>query len=102
MEAKRPWTVSKCSMRRNRFLNPMVQCADSHEPIIAEICGKDRLWTEKMEIAAFIVRACNCHDELLEALKLVTEMDDDPIRFMGCRSARYDFARAAIAQAVTT
>ena len=36
---------------------------------------------------------------LLEALKLLVEMEADPIKFSGCRGARYDIARAAIAKA---
>jgi len=37
--------------------------------------------------------------ELLDALKLLVEMENDPIRFVGCRGARLDLAYTAIAKA---
>jgi hypothetical protein len=36
---------------------------------------------------------------MLEALKLLVEMQDDPIRFCGCSGERYDIAKTAIAKA---
>ena len=37
--------------------------------------------------------------DLLAALESLVEMDDDPIRYMACRSYRIDAARAAIEKA---
>jgi hypothetical protein len=50
--------------------------------------------------AEFIVRACNCHDELLEACKeLVSWYDSDKSQRASVTFAAFDAVRAAIAKA---
>ena len=101
-----PWIASY----DNRGLPFVATDKGSHKPhsLIAEVFTPSAVYSENQsdldaEAAAnadFIVAACNQYDDLLEALELLTEMTDDPIsRYMGCRSARLDIARAALAKA---
>jgi hypothetical protein len=60
-----PWKVSGCRMARKGFENPMIECGETHEPLIAELLGQDRAWETKIANARLIAAA----PELLEACK---------------------------------
>jgi len=64
---------------------------------ICKTCNIDEPLQEHFNLCIATLQAQNT--ALLEALELLTEMTDDPIRYMGCRSARLDIARAALAKA---
>lgn len=79
--------------------------------VIAFLQNGELMVERQREIAAFIVRACNAHDDLLAALKTVTELlegfrenpidadldeDEEPII-----APAIDQARAALAKAET-
>ena len=69
-----PWRVSGCRMRTlSKHDNYLVVHGDEQErsPLIAEVFTDD----ERLPVEAnaeFIVRACNSHDKLLEALEGLT------------------------------
>ena len=65
IDVPRGWFVSHCYMQREGFRNPMVECNDAHEPIIAEVYGKDRPYEEKLAIARLMAKAL----EMKEAIK---------------------------------
>ena len=60
-----PWKLSGCRMSRNGSENPMIECDEAHEPILAELCGQDRPFAEK-EANARLIASAPC---LLEMLK---------------------------------
>ena len=53
---------------------------DQQGLIISEATGETIAVTYKKENAAFIVKACNLHDELVEGLKLALTLNGNPRR----------------------
>lgn len=89
-----PWTIE----RGAELGQALILGADG--VLVADLEAAN--WARKFEgtvtgdNAAFIVRAANCHDELLAALKGLAELDHTPDRHARPEILR---ARAAIAQA---
>jgi len=52
---------------------------DQQGLIISEVTGENIAVTYKKENAAFIVKACNLHDELVEALEYFVELIENDI-----------------------
>ena len=63
---------------------------------VAELCAQSSTSPTAEANAAFIVRACNSHDELLEALEYIISCIDSGEMF---EVVKFDKARAAIAKA---
>lgn len=59
-----PWKVSGSVMERKGFINPMIECDEEHEPLLAEIYGQDRSVAEKKANARLIAKAPEMYDAL--------------------------------------
>ena len=61
-----PWRVSGCRASHNGVDYPLVETAyEDHAPILAELCGKDRSWEERVATAMLMAAA----PALLKALQ---------------------------------
>lgn len=89
-----PWRVD-----RNRTIRTV---ADGSSNLVAEVhnCPYDTPTSDAN--ARFIVRACNSHDELVEALAELVRLKDDDSGWgstLTVREKAWDAARAALAKA---
>jgi hypothetical protein len=78
------------------------RCENSSQFTEVELGSKR--WSEAMANAEFIVRACNCHERLLEAARFCLSMAEiwvrDPDKSPNTMNVAFDALRAAIAKAV--
>ena len=70
-----PWRVSGSIMERKGFINPMIECGEEHEPLIAELYGQDRPLAEKQANALLMAKAPALRDALERLAERVEQIE---------------------------
>src|SRR3990172_7717161 len=78
-----------------------ITTGSEYSPIIATVYTEEPTYLGEIDHDTMLANAALIASapDLLAALESLVEMDDDPIRYMACRSYRIDAARAAIEKA---
>jgi len=78
-----------------------ITTGNEYSPLIATVYTEEYTYLGEIDHDTMLANAALIASapDLLAALESLVEMDDDPIRYMACRSYRIDAARAAIEKA---